>query len=239
MEAGINVQLNQKVSELVSRHIVVVTAVVTGSGIDIWARVTQPHPRLGILPNESFGLDSDIMDLLHDKVVKAHKKIDLPGAKPVGSKKVKWVENLDRAELADIYTKRNLGTVVHDNGVKNLVTSRSLTEQDSSLSDDDFALRCMYIADQVGNQTMKARISPSPSLRIRGVSTLAEWWARADGEQRFTILTSSKKFGNIHSGAAQKVKDLLIRTPCPFRNSEGNLGEEETPTSSQEEGWSF
>lgn len=219
-----------RIKELVSANVITIGVHITGDGQDVWARSTQPHPRLGVTTHDSYTLD-EIEALLMKVVVKSRPTQDVKPSDSAGDVSLQMkqmalgIGSFDEAARLG----EKIRQVVHRDGVKNLLPGDSLSVHDFDFPPADLYSRTCYIVQKVGTPIFVSRISSSPAvLGIKGAANLGEWWEGATPHQRFTILTRGKRFPNgewLHPRLSWL--NSLEMMPCPFRDPETQVGKEE------------
>jgi len=236
-----SLQASKMYHDLVGRGIVVVTTTTTSTGCFTSVKSVQPHPRLNI--DTHYNLSPKEVELLAEKCLPKYKakaegvsslKSTLPThgfhASTDPSKEEKSKRTMTIDEVSNF--RKDVRTI-HKNGVANALPSDSLTWMDIGRQDYyELIVRAFQVADKIGNAKAVSRISCDGALTVSNARNLNEWWERASAEQKFTLLTVSKKSGKTPPSCeggvfSSRYRSRLDELQCPFRGSEDSLVEKE------------
>jgi len=130
--------------------------------------------------------------------------------------------------------QHNLDTVIKPSGVKNFLPSNSLTFTDFERTDTELEARVYSIADNIGRDKILSRITTNIAvLRIPGAEHLGHWWAKSTAEQKFVLLSQTKRQGKVHPYYArtgqlpESYRKAIDAVQCPFREPGAKMGYEE------------
>lgn len=125
---------------------------------------------------------------------------------------------------------RDIGShvVIRDDGEKivNILPLKSLCLADQERGREsraDLQARVIKVTSMLGPDTILGRIRSTEALRVRGASTLEEWWTQSDGKQRFDLLTDKKNrdsFIGVSMDYMASMYAMLFKQPCPFLGAE-------------------
>jgi len=226
-------QLPQRAKDLVSGGVISVDVHFAMTGIDVWARCIQPHPRLGVYPHESYRVE---------EILKLLTKIEVPSANapekshpgrsaiPVGTWPSSPPRYFNSIKQGIQYVNTEGGAKVKRGSVENALPSDSLTFDDFERGSQMMTARCMAVADKIGEPRIVSRIATDLRLKIKGVSDLTSWWGEATSDQKFLLLTLNKKVGSpthvstYPMGLSPKLQGRLGAAQCPFRVIGASLG---------------
>jgi hypothetical protein len=226
--------LSPRALSLVNAGVIVIDIHLTRDGPDVWSRVTQPHPRLGVRTNQSFPVE-DLLNMLE--------KVSLPGRKkerqnyPLTSEVLRHSNTaMPFKEALALAKSKNLSSFKQPNGVENLLSPESLTFLDLERTRREFEARVVLVTHKIGQAKLLSRIATSDVLNISGCDTMEEWWSRATAAQKWGLLTTSKKdlHGKKRDGSDAKIELLLTGLQCSFRNPESGAGESHFSGSTEE-----
>jgi len=240
-----NIPVTRRIRELVAGGVISIGVHITGDGIDSWARVNQPHPRLGVQTHTSYTLDE--IEHLLVKVVTRPLHSSVIGASPYSGKTpaqtiIGGVGAATRSGVVAEPIPSDLGfssrdqAILHSKmnglgekwkrGIKNELPADSLTPTDFDRSVKDLYARACAVAETLTSPKLVSRISSKPDkLAVKGCESLHEWWSRAEPAQRLMLLTSHRHFASgegrvrIHGNWLDKIQ--LV--PCPFRDPETQM----------------
>jgi hypothetical protein len=230
-------------SLLVERGVVNVHVEFTRTGTDIWVRVNQPHPRLGVFPNESMTPEDAIRRLAktvggsgvektslpelksspwRGSFVKETPDADVPASSPPGVGGENYGAPMGTTSFMTLTAaqvriqREGLDTVTRKSGVLNKLPDDSLTSYDAERSLTSFTARAIVVANALGNHTIISRIRTSEPLQVKGAPDLELWWNKATPTQRLKVLSNKAKLRDecINLPYVQrKAQDMQ----CPFR----------------------
>jgi len=225
----VKVELTPRIAELLQAGVISITSDWFSSGQDVYGRVVQPHPKLGVYPHQSMTLAE--LEPLLEKV-----KVGQATAAPIGTDPVTPRTTPVKKGQSVAVSFRNdpeIGKVpvtISVNGVLNSLPKGSLCWKDLALlSDDQLNRRLLSLGKEIGADKAVSRIASSHYLNSTTASTLYKWWEKADNEMRFTLVTNSKQVGK----CAEKDKEHLLARlglgQYPFRGTDRKMeeGEEE------------
>jgi len=244
--------LSGRALDLIQAGVIVVSINVSQDGNDVWARVAQPHPRLGIYTNESFEVDTLVEKLkkvaistktsprdFMSEVPRRGKEREFSGeGKSVGIRS-RPIENL--ADNQDILLTSKMPGLktIHRNGVVNKVPKGSLIIEDFDRPGYGFPARCLNVASEKGTKAIVAKISCDSDLRVDGARTIFEWWQGADSDQKLKVLTTRAAFGDKKTydtpSMNPKIERAFSMLQCPFRDPEAALVLSQTEEDSEQE----
>jgi hypothetical protein len=218
-------RVTPRIAELLQAGVITITADWFSSGAEMYGRVTQPHPRLGVYPHESYKLDELEISLEKLKVptLQGSPNSSLPVSatgSPVKRGTAIKVLTRDDPEIGKIPTEVTL-----PGGVRNILPKASICFRDLQfLNDDQLYARLMSVGRELGADKAVSRISSVPSL-LREESTLYKWWQKATYEQRFTLITSSKLVGKCDESEKPTLLSRLTTGRYPFRGYDRKIQE--------------
>lgn len=234
------IPVSSRINELVSSGVITIGVHITRDGQEVYARCTQPHPRLGINSYTAMTLD-DAENLLAKVETRVKKAFEVRSKiEPVQAGSFRSTNEYfgykSIGEASD-YARRNLMFAEKD-GLKNSLPKDSLSPLDFNRVPKHVFARACSVADVVGTHRLVSRInSDRVNLGQNGTATLKEWWEGATPTQRFVLLTRSKVFPKDRDGSTRIHKnwlDTLELLPCPFRDAEAQVGQPEEGPSAEE-----
>jgi hypothetical protein len=225
---SINLKLTARIHELLEAGVITITADLHSSGNDIYGRVVQPHPKLGVYPHQSMNLEE--LENSLEKIQVPEVRMVAPSDSPMGKKKGQ--------AMSVLYTYDPVvGKVpveMRVNGVMNKLSNKSLTWRDLAyLSDDQLQRRLLYLGKEMGADKAVSKITSGPTLNTVRAPKLSEWWRKASEYQRWTLMTNSKLVGKCPSDEAQ----LLARLGpgnYPFRGIDQTVEAHKEETDEEE-----
>lgn len=220
-------------AELINSGVISITAEFFSSGSDIYGRVVQPHPKLGVYPHQSMVLEE--LEPLLAKVrvasgssASADVEPVTPRTTPVKKGQMIGVGNRDDPEIGKIPTS----VTVH--GVANSLPKDSLCWKDLAyLNDDQLNRRILSIGREIGADKAVAKIQSGANLNTTQGATLYKWWCNATTDQRFLLITNAKKIGKVTDNDKTAFLARLGVGQYPFRGTDRKM--EECEEESEEE----
>jgi hypothetical protein len=242
----LKLEVSERVNDLMKSGVVTIHASFFKSGVDIYARCVQPHPRLNVFPHESYQIDELEQKL---KKVQVHQSVKLDdvlgkhlqkeGSKtPSGDEGVKLpVPTGNRLPTTStssgstgVKVIRHFDSRLHKqvphqvviNGVANILPSDSIAWRDLAFLDDsDLIERVDAVAAAVTAEKAWARIVQInyDKGKTSSYHDLESWWEHAHPEMRFTLISSTKKAGGKPTNFSQLL-GRLRGVRCPFRDSD-------------------
>jgi hypothetical protein len=234
------IDLPERAKELIRGGVITVGVHISKDGMDVWARATQPHLKLGIRTCTSYSID-EIVGLL-DKVVTQTSSlrgidpisVSTESSNQIGILSTGW-KSLNEAIS---FLERNPVKVMKD-GVQNKLPLDSISPFDFSLGDRELFARLAAIANRLGTPKLVSRIaSRRDILGVKGAVNLLEWWEGASPSQRIIVLSKAKSLPSDGMGNVKLHSRWLTRMerqPSPFRDAEAQVGTTETETSAAQE----
>lgn len=250
-----HIQVSERIQVLVSTGVITLGVHITRDGKDVWARVVQPHPRLGIPTHTSYTLEE-----IEEKLLKVSSLSSTgflpkesvvtqasPGKKMYIGPKVNAGDSQRRSkdlndfgfisisEAIGFAERKGLNKVDHS-GISNLLPRDSLTPTDLERPLHELFARACTVASNLGTAKIVSRITSKPDvLRVNGAIDLSDWWAKASPTQRAVILTKAKVFPKQGEQVIllKKWLDRLDKLPAPFRDAEAQVGKSEIEHSAE------
>jgi hypothetical protein len=223
-------------ANLVEAGVVSIHASFFKTGIDVYGRVVQPHPRLGISPHESYQID-ELEQMLNK--VQVHESVKSGGSSggaplptrgdksPVGVRAQSTLtppsagKNFHVIRHFDERLSKQVPYQIVMSGVANILPVDSISWKDLAfLSQDDLELRIHSVSAAIGAEKAWARISTinsSMGSTLPAFYDLNSWWEGASPQMRFNLISSSKKAGEKPSNSSKLLSRVSAR--CPFRDS--------------------
>jgi len=235
----VSTEITPRIAELLQAGVITITTSWFESGSETYGRVTQPHPKLGAFPHESFKLDELESFLEKIRVPSLHGAPVESGpvnalATPV--KKGNAVSVINRYEP-------NIGNVPSEigiHGVRNILPKGSLCWKDLALlNDSQLHRRILSVGKEIGADKAVSRIESMLALHMpRGASTLYEWWVNAEPTQRLTLISNAKLLGKVDEGDKDRLLARLGAGQYPFRGTDRKIqkGKDEEDKEEEEEG---
>jgi hypothetical protein len=221
----ISSEITPRIAELLAAGVISITTNWYNSGSETYGRVTQPHPKLGVYPHESYILEE--LEPLLEKV-----RIPSGYVPPAGGSPRATPSKAGNAIKVSCRTVSQIGKVpdgITINGVHNSLPKGSLTWGDLQyLGDDQLNRRILSLGREIGADKAVSRITSGPELYTTRAETLHKWWKEASTYQRFTLLTVAKKVGKVPEGVRKS--ELLARLGVgqyPFRGTDRKIQENE------------
>lgn len=230
----VKVELTPRIAELLQAGVISITSDWFSSGNDVYGRVLQPHPRLGLYPHQSMTLDE--LEPLLAKV-----RVPESTAAPIGTDPVTprtTPVKKGQSVTVSMTNDPEIGKIpssITVNGVANSLPKGSLCWKDLAfLSDDQLNRRLLSIGREIGADKAVSRIASNNDLNSVSCPTLYKWWSSAEPDQRFTLITNAKQIGK----CAEKDKhNLLARLGLgqyPFRGTDRKMEESEKEEEDEE-----
>jgi len=230
----LKVKITPRVSELLQSGVISITAGWYSSGVEIYGRVTQPHPKLGVYPHESFPLDE--LESLLEKI-RVSEEINFPltpssskaPATPSGTQVTPIkkgpavaVRTKDDAEIGKVPVSIKVG------GVENVLPSKSLCWRDLMyLGDQQLNLRLLHVGREIGADKAVSRVSCGSSFHTKA-NSLYGFWQRATNEERFLLISQAKWAGKVNNEDKERLLARLGAGQYPFRGTDQKMEEDET-----------
>lgn len=253
---------SRRIKELVANGVITIDVHITRDGTDVWARSTQPHPKLGVQTCTSHTLEG-IERLLAKVVVKSLQvpegalavstdQVESAKASAIGVGTTARPPEMGEGQIPDLGFKtidqalayvvdKKLDRSKNSAGVLGFLPQDSLTPTDLDRPAKHLYARICSVVEKLSTKKLLSRIaSQSDILSVQGASTLSEWWSKSTGVQKATLLTKSKHFHRDGSGNIRfhgYWLDKLDSTPHPFRNAEAQVVQHEEESSAEEEEW--
>jgi hypothetical protein len=215
--------LSDRQRELLEANVITIHMDFFGSGTDVYARVVNPHPRLGLEPHESYSASE--LEKLLSKVQIGRRTYEDMVAAPVGPRPSK----IDRSDF-DIKSKNGIVTEIAYKGVSNLLPDKSLTYKELALlNSDQLFARMVHVVNQLQQDKLVSRIETAPAVYGQLGTGLRAWWSRADELSKFKLLSNAKQAGAAPTDHRTFIKTLgrLKGAQCPFRDFDDDLEESE------------
>lgn len=225
---SINVKITERMLDLVNNGVVSIHVDVFGSGNDVYGRVTQPHPKLGIFPHTSYTL-GDLESSLEKIKIKQDfsVKLNSDDETAVIEKSAATVTLADEQPRVRYGTFGRLGVKIpkqiYVNDTWNLLPEDSLTYKEFGILDEEgLKARALAVAERRGaSRTWGFAVSQQGAT-----GTLPTHWKSSDGIRRFSMLSTTKKAGSpLNRDELNRAHEFLERIHCPFR------GEDHLPSS--------
>lgn len=234
---SVSIELSPRITELLHAGVISITADLFGSGRDVYGRVVQPHPRLGVYPHQSMTLEE--LEPLLSKVRVPQVQGSHLGEVDTGSPYQTPTRKGNAVSVFCDRTDPEIGKVptqIGISGVKNLLPKASLCWKElQHLNDDQLNRRILAVGKEIGADKAVSRITTQPNLNSTSGATLYKWWLKASLQQRWALITSAKAVGKAPS--IDEVPNLLGRLgdgQYPFRGTDQSLEEEEEMESLEE-----
>lgn len=232
----ITIQTSRRIKELVANGVITIGAHITREGNDIWARVVQPHPRLGIMTHTSYTLEEIEAKLEKYSLPSFTSKVT-PTHCPNNVKAADELYGFKDSSDAASFARKNLREV-KKGSIRNKLPLDSLVPTDFDMNGRDLFARTCLISEHITTSKIVARITTQRDrLTVARSSNLEEWWRNATYLQKIILLTRSKHLPKqadgqvrIHGYWLDKFESL----PCPFRDAETQMGQEEEGFSAEE-----
>lgn len=218
-----------RVAELLSAGVISITTEFHSSGKDVYGRVTQAHPRLGVYPHQSMTLDELEASLekleLGQQLVKsfAGEGSSSPMRTPVKKGQVVKVSTVTNPKIGKV------PDAITINGVKNSLPKASLCWKDlQHLSDDQLNRRLLSIGMEIGADKAVSRISSGSFISKDSYATMYKWWCGVSVYDRWTLVTTNKVVGKAPPEESHAL--LLSRLGAgqyPFRGTDRPLADKE------------
>jgi hypothetical protein len=228
----VNIELTPRIAELLQAGVITITADLFSSGQDIYGRVVQPHPRLGLYPHQSMTLDELEPLLGKVKVPSIHGSPH--GEDDSGSP---YRTPTRKGQSVSVFCERNdpeigkVPTQIAIAGVKNILPKSSLSWKDLlHLTDDQLNRRILAVGKEIGADKAVSRVTAQPTLNTTRGETLYKWWINANKKQRWELITTAKAVGKeppVNKSVLDQLLDRLGDGQYPFRGTDQSLEEEE------------
>jgi hypothetical protein len=225
IEHAIKNVLGPRCLELLEAGVITIGVHATLDGTDVWARCTQPHPRLGVDTATSYTCE-DIVDLLQKVAVNKVKRNTNTDIRPKASFVMDSKSPETLAEAKQYDRDHNVGSVML-NGVNNILPSDSLSMKDFINKPEAVQARAFLVAEKIGLAKMRSRIASDLRMQVPGARDLNDWWQKANNNQRLTLLSTSSKLG-AKVRPTEYISAVLGGLRCPFLDSENTLAKEES-----------
>jgi len=238
-----NIPVSQRIRDLVSGGVITIGVHIAKDGIEVWARASQPHPRLGVNTHESHTLE-EIENLLAKVSTPRGKNVERTAVDASAKRESASVSSIGFKSIDDALgfckAKKLHLTRVSNHGMVNVnfLPVTSITPCDLDRSTKELYARACSVAETLTPQKISSRIASNPGrLSINGVSNLVEWWAEATPLQRLTVLSDQKNFssnGKVVRSMSSEWKAKLLALPAPFRGAEAQMGQPKGESSARE-----
>jgi len=223
--------ITSRARSLIEAGVVQVSIHLSRDGVEIWSRVTQPHPRLGIKTNQSFPVE-DLVDMLEKVSIPERKKgatsdrVDSIVRDSQSSMSFQEALSLNKGGKLGKY-KTAAGPEIH-------LSLGSLTYPDLEKSGRELEARAVLVSHKIGLAKLTARAA-QPNLYIEGCDTLLQWWRASLPEQKWALLTDAK---HVLTGCKTGSADTLIEAKIgglryPFRATEDSEAGEDSEDSGE------
>jgi hypothetical protein len=233
----VSFKLTPRIAELLASGVISVTCDAFSSGKEVYGRVLQPHPRLGVYPHQSYPLDE--LEPLLEKVKVREEVNKSYGGEPSSSPKVTptkkgqsiRVQTLDDPEIGKVPVALTVG------GVTNALCRDSLSWKDlHHLSDDQLNRRLLSIGKAIGADKAVSKIEAGAYTPLKS-NSLYKWWVAASNEDRFRLITNSKKVGIDPGRERSQLLSRLGVGQYPFRGTDRSFqkGKEEEEEEEEED----
>lgn len=231
----ISVEISPRIAELLKAGVISISADIYSSGNDVYGRVVQPHPRLGLYPHQSATLE-ELEPLLA--------KVRVPEVRPSFSEEPEtspFRTPTKKGQSISVQTEKmtDIGQVpvsVTTNGVRTSLPKASLCWRDlMHLSDDQLDRRVLALGKNIGADKAVSRITSMASLSTTPGATLHKWWKNATPRQRFDLITTSKMVGKSGSINESQLISRLTEGRYPFRGSNRKVEAEQSEEEEEEE----
>jgi hypothetical protein len=225
--------LSERQLELLEANVITVHIDFFGSGTDVYARVVNPHHKLGLEPHESYS-PAELENALRNIQVgrRTYEGMIGPQTGPRPSQ-------IDRSDF-DIKTQKGIVTEIAYKGVSNLLPDKSLTYKELALlNSSQLFARMVHVVNALGQDKLVSRIETNPTVFGPLGPGLRSWWSRADELSKFKLLSNAKQAGTPPADHRVFIKTLgrLKGAQCPFRDFNDDL--EEDPSEEEDGGASL
>jgi hypothetical protein len=231
----ITIEVSPRISELLKAGVITITADYYSSGIDLYGRVVQPHPKLGVYPHQSMTLAE--LEPSLEKV-----RTDRETTRSSFGEESVMTTPTKKGQSVNVATRNDpeIGKVpeaITIHGIRNSLPKASLCWKDlHHLSDDQLNRRLLSIGKEMGNDKAVSKISSGSNFKTTKQPTLYKWWCEASPEDRWTLVTTKKMVGTEPNGPTRlRLLSRLGAGQYPFRGSDGSLEEEEDEVEEEEE----
>jgi hypothetical protein len=219
---SVNIKLTERMMELVNNNVVTLHVDVFGTGIDVYGRVTQPHPGLGVFPHTSYTL-GDLESSLEKIRIKQDFSVKLDPDKATAAieKSAATLNVCDEQPVVRYGTFGRLGIKIpkqiYTGATWNLLPEDSLTFKEFDiLSAEELKARALAVAERKG----ASRTWGFAVAQQGATGSLTSHWASSNGEERFAMLSNQKKAGTTTKGGKRHAYDFLQGLNCPFRGKD-------------------
>jgi hypothetical protein len=231
---SVKVDITHRMAELLKSGRITIHADFYGSGDTVYARVVQPHPRLGLYPHETWKLDE--LQIQMEKVAIASEisasPFDGPSSERSPARKGTSVQVETRHD-PDI---GKVPTSITVNRVRNALPKSSLTFKDLAyLTDDQLNRRVQAIGKDYGPDKAVSKIESQGTGPK--APTLQKWWAKASPEKRFWLISTSKLAGKKPQSHEEygRLLDRLGVGQYPFRGTDRDMEKSQEADTEEEE----
>jgi hypothetical protein len=224
----VTLELTPRMAELLQAGVISITADLFGSGRDVYGRVCNPHPKLGLYPHQSMQLEE--LEPLLEKVSVPTMTSSPQGESSTGSP-MKTPTKKGNPVFVSMRNDPEIGkipTEIKINGVSNILPKASLSWKDlAHLSDDQLNRRILSIGREIGADKAVSRIEAGQNYSSPRKSTLYKWWESATPEDRLTLISSNKLLGKVDPNDKDRLLSRLGAGQYPFRGSDRKMEADE------------
>lgn len=223
----VSTKITPRIAELLAGGVITITTSWFSSGAETYGRVTQPHPRLGVFPHDSYKLEE--LEVVLEQI-----RVPSVYAAPVDSGPVtprSTPTKKGQAVKIVFSNDPDIGKVpvqIGIHGVVNSLPKESLCWKDLIyLNDDQLYRRLRAIGKEMGADKAVAKLTSGSALNTTPAPTLFKWWSKASGLQRFLLVSNAKRVGKVNEEEKDSLLARLTAGNYPFRGVDRSIEEEE------------